>query len=67
MVIEAYVNIPATAIVAIHIKTFHVNTLDPSRFPIGSKLNAAKKLLMENPTEQIMNIVTDKSDVNAEG
>ena len=39
--------IPAMAIVIIQIPKFQVNTFDPSKFPIGSKLNTAKKLLIE--------------------
>ena len=50
------VSMPATAIVIIQIPKFHVGTFDPSRFPIGIKLNAAKKLLIEKPREQTMNI-----------
>ena len=59
--------IPATAIVTIHIPKFQFNTLDPSRFPIGSKLNTAKKLLTEYPKEQIMNNVTEFAEWNADG
>ncbi len=47
IVMDAAVSAAAIAIVTIQIPTFHVRTLDPSRFPIGSRLNTAKKLLTE--------------------
>ena len=53
---DARVNIPAIAIVTIQIPMFQFNTLDPSRFPIGSRLNTARKLLIEYPNAHTMNI-----------
>lgn len=55
IVIDISVKTPAIAIVTIQIPKFQVNTLDPSRFPIGNKLKTARKLLIEYPTEQMMN------------
>lgn len=56
IVIDINVNTAAIAIVTIQIPKFQVNTFDPSRFPIGNKLKTARKLLIEYPTEQIINI-----------
>ena len=66
IVIDIKVKIPALAIVTIQIPKFHVNTFDPSRFPIGNKLKTARKLLIEYPTEQMANINNEVSEVNAD-
>ena len=67
MVIDAAVKIPAIAIVTIQIPKFQVNTLDPSRLPIGSRLNTARKLLTEYPVAQMMNISNASLDVKRTG
>ena len=67
IVIDMYVMIPAMAIVIIQIPTFHLNTFDPSRFPIGSKLNHARKLLILKPKAQTFNINIEVCEYNALG
>ena len=66
IVIGNAVIIPAMAIVTIQIPTFHLKTLDPSRFPIGNRLNTAKKLLIEYPKAHIWYINNEVCEVNAD-
>ena len=65
--IDNKVIVPAMAIAIIQIPMFHLSTLDPSRFPTGKRLNAAKKLLIEKPIEHTINMITEVSEVNADG
>lgn len=59
--------IPAIAKVIIQIPKFQLNIFDPSKFPIGNRLNTAKKLLIEYPIAQTMNINAEVEEWNAEG